>query len=65
MKAPHLHLMVAITKWMAFQKATLLRQLFSQMTIHNWLHGWLCIHVPLSITLLVLGILHVIMSVYY
>ncbi len=41
------------------------RQLFSQTTIHNWLHGWLCVHVPLSITLLVLGILHVIMSVYY
>ena len=41
------------------------RQLFAQMRIHHWLHGWLCVHVPLSITLLVLGILHVIMSVYY
>ena len=41
------------------------RQLFSQTTIHGWLHGWLCIHVPLSVTLLVLGVLHVIMSVYY
>ena len=41
------------------------RQLFSQATIHGWLHGWLCIHVPLSVTLLVLGVLHVIMSVYY
>ena len=41
------------------------RQLLSQTRIQGWLHGWLCIHVPLSVTLLVLGVLHVIMSVYY
>lgn len=41
------------------------RQLLSQQRIHNWLHGWLCIHVPLSVTLLVLGVVHVFMSVYY
>lgn len=41
------------------------RQLFSQTRIQGWLHGWLCIHVPLSITLLILGMLHVIMSLYY
>ena len=41
------------------------RQLFSQTRIQGWLHGWLCLHVPLSVTLLILGILHVIMSVYY
>lgn len=41
------------------------RQLISQATIQSWLHGWLCIHVPLSLTLLVLGLLHVVMSVYY
>jgi hypothetical protein len=41
------------------------RQLFSQSRIHGWLHGWLCFHVPFSLTLLVLGILHVVMSLYY
>jgi hypothetical protein len=41
------------------------RELMVQSRIQGWLHGWLCIHVPLSMTLLVLGILHVIMSIYY
>lgn len=41
------------------------RQLISQSTIQSWLHGWLCVHIPLSLTLLVLGLLHVVMSVYY
>ncbi|MBS0202266.1 MAG: hypothetical protein JSS49_05145 [Planctomycetes bacterium] len=41
------------------------RQLLVQTRIQGWLQGWLCIHVPLSVTLLVLGLLHVVMSVYY
>lgn len=41
------------------------RQLFAQTTIHTWLHGWLLLHVPLSVMLLILGILHAVMSVYY
>lgn len=41
------------------------RQLLAQSRIQDWLHGWLCIHVPLSVTLLVLGVLHVVMSIYY
>lgn len=41
------------------------RQLLAQMRIQGWLHGWLCIHVPVSVTLLILGLLHVVMSVYY
>lgn len=41
------------------------RQLFVQSKIQGWLHGWLCLHVPFSVTLLILGTLHVIMSLYY
>ena len=41
------------------------RQLLTQSRIQDWLHGWLCIHVPMSVTLLVLGLLHIVMSIYY
>ena len=41
------------------------RQLMAQSRIQSWLHGWLCIHVPVSLTLLVLGLVHIIMSIYY
>ena len=41
------------------------RQLMAQSTIQNWLHGWLCIHVPISFMLLVLGLIHAVMSIYY
>lgn len=41
------------------------RQLLAQTRIQGWLHGWLCIHVPVSVTLLILGLLHAVMSVYY
>jgi len=41
------------------------RQLLAQARIQSWMHGWLCIHVPVSVTLLVLGLVHVIMSIYY
>ena len=41
------------------------RQLISQMKLQRWLHGWLIVHVPMSIVLLVLGVLHIYKSVYY
>ena len=40
------------------------RQLARQASMHHWLHGWLLIHVPLCMTLLVLGISHVVMSLW-
>jgi len=41
------------------------RQLATQIRLHRWLHLWLFVHVPLSLSLLVLGILHAVASVYY
>jgi len=41
------------------------RDLDKQARLHRWLHLWLFIHVPLSMSLLVLGVVHAIMSVYY
>lgn len=40
-------------------------QLIRQIRIYQWLHGWLLVHVPLSIVLLVLGGLHAIMALRY
>ena len=34
----------------------------SLRTIHRWLHGWLYLHVPVSASLLVLFIIHVVIS---
>jgi len=41
------------------------RLLRDQERIHFWLHSWLLIHVPLSVALLVLGVAHVVFSLYY
>ncbi len=41
------------------------RQLALQVRIHHWLHGWLAVHLPLSLVLLGLGIAHVIASLYW
>ena len=41
------------------------RQLGEQERIHRWLHAWLLAHVPLSLALLVLGLAHAVMSLYY
>ncbi|HEX5442313.1 MAG TPA: hypothetical protein VFW87_00730, partial [Pirellulales bacterium] len=41
------------------------RQLATQVRVHHWLHGWLLLHVPLSVALLVLGVVHVVASLYY
>lgn len=41
------------------------RQLNRQIRIYRWLHGWLLVHVPLSIVLLVLGGVHAFMALRY
>lgn len=41
------------------------RQLIRQRKIYQWLHGWLLVHVPLSIALLVLGGIHAIVALRY
>lgn len=41
------------------------RQLGEQERLHRWLHVWLLVHVPLSVVLLVLGLAHAVMSLYY
>jgi hypothetical protein len=41
------------------------RQLNRQVRLYQWLHGWLLVHVPLSIVLLVLGGVHAIMALRY
>ena len=41
------------------------RQLRRQIRYHHWLHGWLMVHVPLSLALLLLGCAHAIMALRY
>jgi hypothetical protein len=41
------------------------RQLRRQLRMHRWLHGWLLIHVPLAMALLVLAVFHVIVALRY
>ncbi len=41
------------------------RQLAVQSRLHHWLHGWLFVHVPLSMALLVLGLAHAVMALWY
>lgn len=41
------------------------RQLGEQARLHAWLHLWLLAHVPLSVALLVLGVAHAVLSVYW
>jgi hypothetical protein len=41
------------------------RQLRHQVRMHHWLHGWLMLHVPLSLALLLLGCIHAIMALRY
>ena len=38
------------------------RRIFEQQRVYHWLHGWLMIHIPLSVALLVLGIAHAVMA---
>ncbi|MBI3670168.1 MAG: hypothetical protein HY237_10360 [Acidobacteria bacterium] len=41
------------------------RQLNRQARLHYWLHGWLLLHVPLSLALLLLGAVHAAMALRY
>jgi len=41
------------------------RQLEVQRRLHHWLHGWLFVHVPLSMALLVLTLAHAVMALRY
>lgn len=41
------------------------RQIARQERMYHLLHAWLVVHIPLSVVLLVLGIAHAVMTVYY
>lgn len=41
------------------------RDLPEQERLHHWLHGWLLVHIPLSVLLLVLGVAHAVAALYY
>ncbi len=41
------------------------RQLLRQERLHVWLHGWLLLHVPLSLALILLGAVHALMALRY
>ena len=38
------------------------RQLLRQERMHRWLHGWLLVHIPLSLALIVLGAVHAVLA---
>jgi hypothetical protein len=38
------------------------RQLRRQERLHHWLHGWLLLHIPLSLALILLGAIHAVMA---
>lgn len=41
------------------------RQLERQERLHRWLHGWLLVHIPLSLALIVLGAIHAVTALRY
>lgn len=41
------------------------RGLEVQRRLHGWLHSWLLLHIPLSMTLLTLGIVHIFSALWY
>jgi len=41
------------------------RQLQQQERLHHWLHGWLLVHIPLSLALILLGAIHAVMALRY
>jgi hypothetical protein len=41
------------------------RQLLRQERLHRWLHSWLLLHIPLSLTLILLGAVHAVMALRY
>src|SRR5467141_1754450 len=41
------------------------RQLTRQERLHHWLYGWLLLHIPLSLALILLGAIHAVMALRY
>src|SRR5258706_2525438 len=41
------------------------RQLTRQERLHRWVHGWLLLHIPLSLALILLGFVHAVMALRY
>jgi hypothetical protein len=41
------------------------RQLTRQERLHRWLHGWLLLHIPLSLALILLGAIHAVRALRY
>jgi len=41
------------------------RQLVRQERLHRWMHGWLLVHIPLSLALMVLGVVHAVVALRY
>jgi hypothetical protein len=41
------------------------RQLVRQEQLHRWLHGWLLVHIPISLALIVLGAVHAVAALKY
>jgi hypothetical protein len=41
------------------------RQLRDQKRLHHWMHGWLLVHIPLSLALLLLGAVHAVIALRY
>jgi hypothetical protein len=41
------------------------RQLVRQERLHRWLYGWLLLHIPLSLALMLLGAVHAVMALRY
>jgi len=41
------------------------RQFDQQRVMHSWLHGWLCLHVPLSLAVVILMIIHAFVALKY
>jgi len=39
--------------------------LLRQERLHRWLHGWLLLHIPLSLALILLGAVHAVMALRY
>jgi hypothetical protein len=38
------------------------RQLRRARQLHRWLHGWLAIHIPASVAVIVLLVLHIVLA---
>ncbi|MGA2098363.1 MAG: hypothetical protein ABSH39_18850 [Candidatus Acidiferrum sp.] len=41
------------------------RQLVRQEQLHRWLHGWLLVHIPISMAVIVLGAVHAVVALRY